>query len=281
MRCIRMVRTQLNGRGPAAEWRLEAGTHNKRIFPFAPAVLLAAALAAGAGCSSTAAPRHPPPTPYPAPARGPAVEHVVRRGETVYHIAHLYGISVASLMATNHLSDARNLRVGETLTIPGHYSYASLGSADNAQAALWNVPRAPRQFAWPVWSGTVTSGFGMRHGAMHDGIDIAAPAGTPVHAAGSGVVIYVGRLHGYGNTVIIRHADSYVTVYAHDEANLVREGQRVTRGEEIAEIGSSGRTTGPNLHFEVRYNNLAYNPLSYLPPPGPSGAANFARNGPS
>ncbi len=267
--------------GPAAEWRLAADQNNSRIFAIARATALAALLAACAGCSATPARQTPP---LAAPSAGPggsALEHVVRRGETVYGIAHHYGVSVASLMAANHLRDARSLRVGETLSIPGHHSYSSRAPADDAQSVLWNVPRASRQFAWPVWSGTVTSGFGIRHGAMHDGIDIAAPAGTPVHAAGSGVVIYVGRLHGYGNTVIIRHADNYVTVYAHDEANLVREGQHVARGQEIAEIGTSGRTTGPNLHFEVRYNNLAYNPLSYLPPPGPSGGASFARNGPS
>jgi murein DD-endopeptidase MepM/ murein hydrolase activator NlpD len=260
---------------------LAADANNRRIFEIARATILAMALAAGAGCSAATSRQAPPPA-SASTAGASAVEHVVRRGETVYHIAHIYGVSVASLMAANHLRDARNLRAGETLTIPGRYSYASLGAADDSQSVLWNVPRAARQFAWPVWSGTVTSGFGMRHGTMHDGIDIAAPIGTPVHAAGSGIVIYVGRLHGYGNTVIIRHTDNYVTVYAHDAANLVSEGQHVTRGQKIARIGTSGRTTGPNLHFEVRYNNLAYNPLSYLPPPGPSAiTTSFASNGPS
>jgi lipoprotein NlpD len=266
--------------GAAAEWWQVASGRRSRHSWIARAALAAAALALAAGCSSST-PHYPAPIAHGLAAGGRPVEHVVRRGETVYHIAHAYGVSVASLMSANHLSDARSLRVGEILTIPGGYSYASLGPSEDARGSLWNVPRASRQFAWPVWSGTVTSGFGMRHGAMHDGIDIAAPVGTPVHAAGSGVVIYVGRLHGYGNTVIIRHSDDYVTVYAHDEANLVREGQRVGRGQQIAEIGTSGRTTGPNLHFEVRYNNVAYNPLSYLPPPGPSTTASFARNGPS
>lgn len=111
---------------------------------------------------------------------------------------------------------------------------------------------------------------------MHKGVDIAAPEGTPVHAADEGVVIFVGRLHGYGNTVIIRHSGNYVTIYAHDRENIVRAGQSVSCGEVIGAIGTSGRATGPHLHFEVRYDNLAYNPLSYLPPPGPSGAARFA-----
>ncbi len=209
------------------------------------------------------------------------VEHVVRPGETVYHIAHAYGISVQRLLEANHLSDSRDLRVGQSLLIPGAYTYASLGGAENASGSIWNVPRASRQFAWPLWSGTVTSGFGMRHGTMHDGVDIAAPVGTAVHAADSGVVVFVGRLNGYGNTVIVRHSDNFVTVYGHNSRILVSEGSAVARGQNIAEVGTSGRTTGPNLHFEVRYDNHAYNPLSYLPPPGPSPIESFARNGSS
>jgi len=231
-----------------------------------------------AGCAAST-PTRPPLVQYSGSAR--PVEHVVRPGETVYHLAHVYGVSARRLMEANHLSDSRDLRVGQTLLIPGSYSYASLGGLDGARAGMWNVPRAARQFAWPVWSGTVTSGFGMRHGTMHDGIDIAAPLGTPVRAADAGVVVFAGRLNGYGNTVIVRHSDNYVTVYGHNCRNVVTEGARVARGQSIAEIGTSGRTTGPNLHFEVRYDNLAYDPLSYLPPPGPSPIVSFASNGPS
>jgi murein DD-endopeptidase MepM/ murein hydrolase activator NlpD len=252
----------------------------------APVVSTAAALAAAvalavalcAGCS-TSAPQTPPPARYGTSPR--AVEHVVRRGETAYHIAHLYGVSVKRLLEANHLSDARDLRVGQSLLIPGAYSYASLGGGESAAGAMWNVPRAARQFAWPVWSGTVTSGFGMRHGTMHDGVDIAAATGTPVHAADSGLVVFVGKLNGYGNTVIVRHSDGYVTVYGHNSRILVNEGSTVARGRKIAEVGTSGRTTGANLHFEVRYDNRACNPLSYLTPPGPSPGESFARNGPT
>ena len=139
--------------------------------------------------------------------------------------------------------------------------------------------RASRQFQWPVQSGVVSSGFGVRNGAMHDGVDIAAPAGTPVYAADGGVVIFSGTLHGYGNTVIIRHDDSYATVYAHNEQNLVSEGARVACGQEIGEIGRSGRTTGANLHFEVRRDNVAKDPLAYLPEPATSGGISFAAAG--
>lgn len=113
---------------------------------------------------------------------------------------------------------------------------------------------------------------------MHNGVDISAPAGTPVHAADSGVVIFSGTLHGYGNTVIIRHDDRYATVYGHNEVNMVREGQNVTRGQTIAQIGRTGRTTGANLHFEVRRDNLARDPLAFLPEPEPASGISFAAN---
>jgi murein DD-endopeptidase MepM/ murein hydrolase activator NlpD len=243
------------------------------------AIVVCSAIALCAGCSASAL-RNPPPMRYAGNPR--PVKHVVRPGETVYHIAHAYGISVQRLLEANHLSDSRDLRVGQSLLIPGSYTYASLGGVESAPSnTMWDVPRASRQFAWPVWSGTVTSGFGMRHGTMHDGVDIAAPVGTAVRAADSGTVVFAGRLNGYGDTVIIRHSDNYVTVYGHNSRILVSEGSPVTRGQTIAEVGTSGRTTGPNLHFEVRYDNHAYNPLSYLAPPGPSPIESFARNGPS
>jgi lipoprotein NlpD len=248
-----------------------------------PWLAVTASLAIGgaiviAGCTAST-PSRPPLAQYSGSSR--PVQHVVRAGETVYHLAHVYGVSARALMEANHLSDPRDLRVGQSLLIPGSYSYASLGGSDGGRGAMWNVPRAARQFAWPVWSGMVTSGFGMRRGTMHEGVDIAAPVGTPVHAADGGVVVFAGRLNGYGNTVIVRHSDNYVTVYGHNSLNLVTEGARVTRGQTIAAIGTSGRTSGPNLHFEVRYDNLAYDPLSYLPPPGPSPMVSFASNGPS
>jgi len=199
----------------------------------------------------------------------------VLAGETVYHIAQTYGVSVARLMAANGLSDARDLRVGQSLVIPGSYR------ADSGASGVhrYSGERASRQFMWPVAQGVVSSGFGIRNGAMHDGVDIAAPAGTPVYAADSGVVIFSGTLHGYGNTVIIRHDDGYATVYGHNQRNLVAEGVRVARGQEVGMIGRSGRTTGANLHFEVRRDNVAKDPLAYLPEPLPASAISFAAAG--
>ena len=91
------------------------------------------------------------------------------------------------------------------------------------------------------------------------------PTGTPVKAAANGRVIFAGRMRGYGKIVIIQHPNRFVTVYAHDSVNLVQEGQMVSRGQEIGLVGRTGRTTGANLHFEVRHNNIASNPLLYLP----------------
>ena len=118
--------------------------------------------------------------------------------------------------------------------------------------------------AWPL-RGVLYGRFGVRGGARHDGIDIAAPEGTPISAAADGIAIYVGEQSGYGQVVILRHEDGLVTVYAHASAVLVREGARVVRGQPVARVGQTGRTTGPHLHFEVREGTRPKNPLLYLP----------------
>jgi murein DD-endopeptidase MepM/ murein hydrolase activator NlpD len=117
---------------------------------------------------------------------------------------------------------------------------------------------------WPI-EGQITSRFGPRRGSFHDGLDISSPLGTPILAAASGEVIYSGALRGYGNLVILRHREGYATVYAHTQKNLVKEGERVRRGQAIARVGQTGRASGPHLHFEIRKDNLARNPLRYLP----------------
>lgn len=99
----------------------------------------------------------------------------------------------------------------------------------------------------------------------HDGIDIAANRGASVFAARDGKVIFSDRLSGYGNVVIIEHASDYTTVYAHNQENLVRTGAMIRRGQKIATVGSSGEHDDPLLHFEIRKNNVARNPLFYLP----------------
>ncbi|MGH7905363.1 MAG: peptidoglycan DD-metalloendopeptidase family protein [Candidatus Binataceae bacterium] len=204
--------------------------------------------------------------------------YIVHRGDTLYGIARHFGVSVSELMRTNGIADARDLHIGRALVIPGANQKTAIGHFENLPAPPREPPPA-HPFAWPVYGGVVSSVFGIRRGVMHDGIDIAARKGTAIHAADSGTVVYSGWLRGYGNVVIIQHSDHYVTVYGHDSVNLVRAGQRVERGQIIARLGSTGRTTGPNLHFEVRHDNLAYNPLGFLPGGEPPSAITFARGG--
>ncbi len=168
-----------------------------------------------------------------------------------------------------------NCLLGAALCLAGCAS-SRTHRAPSGKGALNETP--DRRFSWPISGGVLSSGFGMRDGVMHDGIDIAAPTGTPVRAADRGETIFAGRLRGYGNVVILRHSNRYVTIYAHNHVNLVHEGDFVARGQVVAEVGSSGRTTGPNLHFEVRRDNFARDPINYLPL-APAGGQSFARRG--
>jgi murein DD-endopeptidase MepM/ murein hydrolase activator NlpD len=118
-------------------------------------------------------------------------------------------------------------------------------------------------FVWPC-EGVVVSGFGVRWGRMHEGIDIACAYGAPVHAAAAGTVIYAGWMQGYGNLVVLDHGNGISTAYAHASAILVSVGQSVGQGEEVSLVGATGHATGPHLHFEVRVNGVAVDPLSYL-----------------
>jgi murein DD-endopeptidase MepM/ murein hydrolase activator NlpD len=126
------------------------------------------------------------------------------------------------------------------------------------------LPKGNGRFIWPA-KGTLTSQYGPRNESFHDGIDIAAPVGTPVVAAAPGEVLYSGVLRGYGKVIIVRHGKGYASVYAHNSVNHVKQGQVVKQGQKLAEIGETGRATGPNLHFEIRRNNRAQNPLQFFP----------------
>jgi murein DD-endopeptidase MepM/ murein hydrolase activator NlpD len=116
---------------------------------------------------------------------------------------------------------------------------------------------------WPV-SGPVVSGFGMRWGRMHEGIDIAAGYGTPINAAASGTVIFSGWMSGYGNFVIIDHGGGMATAYGHQSSIAVGGGQTVSQGQVIGYVGCTGHCFGPHLHFEVRINGSPVDPLGYL-----------------
>lgn len=124
---------------------------------------------------------------------------------------------------------------------------------------------APARGGW-VWParGPVTSGFGLRWGRMHQGIDIGAPTGAPILAAKAGTVIYASAMRGYGNVVMILHGGGLSTVYAHQSVILTRFGQQVAKGQQIGRVGCSGHCTGPHLHFEIRLNGIPRNPRNYL-----------------
>ncbi|PSN11251.1 hypothetical protein C7293_24990 [filamentous cyanobacterium CCT1] len=154
---------------------------------------------------------------------------------------------------------APNLPVGQTVT-------PNMPMMPGADEFLPEAPSLSNGFVWPT-QGTFTSGYGWRWGRMHRGIDIAGPVGTPIVAAASGVVVRSGwNSGGYGNLVDIRHADGSMTRYAHNSRLLVREGQQVRQGQQISEMGSTGYSTGPHLHFEIHPpNSGAVNPMAYLP----------------
>lgn len=119
-------------------------------------------------------------------------------------------------------------------------------------------------------NGIITSYFGYRihpitkARSMHDGLDFGADRGTSIKSAGAGVVTFAGTNGGYGKTIVISHGYGYKTVYAHNSKNLVQVGDKIKKGQKIAEVGSTGRSTGPHLHFEVHYNGVQINPLNIL-----------------
>lgn len=122
------------------------------------------------------------------------------------------------------------------------------------------------RFTWPVPHFTkISSQFGPRGRRHHDGIDIPAPKGTPIVAVDNGVVIYSDNgIRGYGNMIVIAHSEDIFTVYAHNRTNKVDKGDKVQRGQQIAEVGNTGRSTGPHLHFEIRVKNKVRNPAAFL-----------------
>jgi murein DD-endopeptidase MepM/ murein hydrolase activator NlpD len=140
---------------------------------------------------------------------------------------------------------------------------AERARAEGAPAAASTSVPSASGFVWPV-SGPVTSPFGLRWGRMHEGIDIAAPAGAPVRAVAAGQVIYAGWMGGYGNLVVVDHGGGLATAYAHLSAIDVSVGTSVEQGQALGAVGSTGHSFGPHLHFEVRIGGRAVDPLGYL-----------------
>jgi lipoprotein NlpD len=208
--------------------------------------------------------------PLPPGKRGQGVYHIVRSGETMFRIGKAYDVPFEEIARLNGIKNPGQIRVGQTIFIPGatrQLPVTTITPAETLRAASSsaNIKAAADPSLLSPVSGTINSGFGPRGASFHDGVDIAAPEGTPIRAVEHGEVVYSDQLRGYGNIVIILHEGGLASVYAHNQANLVREGQQVARGEVIAKVGSTGRVTGPHLHFEIRRNNAAQDPLFYLP----------------
>ncbi len=223
--------------------------------------------------------------------------HVVRPGETLYSLGRTYSMRPHDIAAANGLSMTQGLNVGQRVNIPGGGSSSPIAnSAPNRlpqqnlatkapvtqqpmqQTAVMQQPEPVLQqetqieqvdnatgFRWPV-KGRVISQFGTKpNKTRNEGINIAVPEGTGVRAAEAGVVAYAGNeLKGYGELVLVRHQNGWVTAYAHNKELLVKRGDAVRRGDVIAKAGKTGSVTSPQVHFEVRQGATAVDPLKYL-----------------
>lgn len=182
--------------------------------------------------------------------------HVVKKGETLDAIARLYSLTTVAIADANSLTDLDNIQVGMELILPGAKRLAvSAAGGGSGAGGGWN---------WPL-RGRITSQFGPRWGSHHDGLDIAAATGTPARAARSGRVTFAGWYGAYGNTVVIDHGDGVQSLYAHASKILVSKGARVDQGESVIRVGSTGRSTGPHLHFEIIVSGKPRNPRPFLP----------------
>jgi murein DD-endopeptidase MepM/ murein hydrolase activator NlpD len=195
----------------------------------------------------------------PTPTVG--THHLVRPGETLAAIGRSYGINWQTLAQVNQLSDPHRIEVGQAIWIPSH------GGTERNRVPALAVPSRlvpDSLLQWPT-GGVLSSGFGMRDGRFHGGIDISGERGTPIVAAADGVVMFSGgRPDGYGKMVMLDHGNGLVTLYAHNERNVVRQGERVRRGQIVALMGGTGRASGTHVHFEVHQYGRPVDPLRWL-----------------
>lgn len=169
----------------------------------------------------------------------------------------------ASALAGARSTREEYLREVDALAAESAALAARIQEAQRGAGSTGSGQPSAAGFIWPC-DGVVVSGFGMRWGRMHEGIDIGCSFGTPNRAAASGTVIYAGWLGGYGNLVVVDHGNGLSTAYAHASTIVVAVGQSVSQGETVSLVGSTGNSSGPHLHFEVRVNGSAVDPLGYL-----------------
>ncbi|EEI5070982.1 peptidoglycan DD-metalloendopeptidase family protein [Salmonella enterica subsp. enterica serovar Kentucky] len=206
--------------------------------------------------------------------------YTVKRGDTLYRISRSTGTSVKELARLNGISPPYTIEVGQRIKVRGSAkSSSSTRKTSNKTATKTaavrpssSVPKSSwppvgqRCWVWPA-NGKVILPYSTAEGG-NKGIDIAGARGTPVYAAGAGKVVYVGnQLRGYGNLIMIKHNEDYITAYAHNDTMLVNNGQSVKAGQKIATMGSTDAAS-VRLHFQIRYRATAIDPLRYLPPQG-------------
>jgi len=219
--------------------------------------------------------------------------HIVSRGDTLYSISKRYGVDVNTLAVNNDIYPPYTLIIGQRVAINSRGLSSSYSQApkqpvtasyneNQMKTTIQKSNIAPTvkktaassisvskyrktKFAWPV-RGEIVSKYGtIGKGRANDGINIKAPKGTTVKAADAGTVAYAGNeLKGFGNLILVRHSDGWITAYAHNDKLLVKKGQKVLKGEKIATVGTTGGVNTPQLHFEVRAGKNPVNPISYL-----------------
>ncbi len=203
--------------------------------------------------------------------------HTVRKNESIHRIAKMYNLEIMQILEYNDLKTFK-LNFGKKLWLEsGHNIFVSKEiekktptkeklkeRTHDIRRDIWVKSYKKRDLILPV-QGQVTSEFGNRNGMVHKGIDISASIGEPVYAVLNGTVAFAGTQRGYGNVIILEHKGYVMTIYAHNETNLVRLGEKVKQGQPIATIGETGTTSGPHLHFEYRVKGKAINPRDILP----------------
>lgn len=175
----------------------------------------------------------------------------VSPGESVGSIARKFDLSSETIMQDNNIEDSSKLKIDQRLILRG------------AKPEFSYQDRLDQKFMYPI-NTRITSYYGPRWGRIHEGLDFAAPMGSPIRAVSSGRVVYSGWATGYGYVVIVEHQRGLRTLYAHNSKLLVREGESVGKGEVISRSGNTGNSTGPHLHFEVQVNGRPENPLGYI-----------------
>ncbi len=186
--------------------------------------------------------------------------HQVKKGETLWRIAKLYGVELDSVVKANRIGDATKISQGQTIFIPtsGNTKPALISKLDYGDAG---------SFVWPV-RGKVVSHYGLKKkdNTVNKGIDILVEEGAEVVATRAGKVVFCSdKIKGFGKTIIIQHEESFASVYANNDAILVKEGQLVNRGELIAKAGRTERSGDYMLHFEIRKGHIPQNPFYFLP----------------